>query len=148
MEAQKLSRLQFQSQFDSSKEHSSVVREYRRYIKDNACLCCSRPRKSSRLPMCTALQDLTRHIGIGWVLYFSFLKEIGFISFGVFVVVGIYLMIYNILGDQCMETETSCLGNLMYIIHSANRDHTKDFDLPEKILSVACMFCYFGYVFW
>jgi hypothetical protein len=95
-----------------------------------------------------ALQDLTGHIGIGWVLYFSFLKEIGFISFGVFILVGIYLLIHNILGNECMETESSCLGNLMYVIHSANRDHSARFDVAEKVLSIVCMFCYYGYVFW
>jgi hypothetical protein len=148
VDAQKSYRVQFESEFDQSEEHSSVVREYRRYIKDNACLCCSRVRKTSRLPMGIALQDLTGHIGIGWVLYFSFLKEIGFISFGVFMLVGIYLLIHNMLGNECMETESSCLGNSMYVIHSANRDNSAGFDVAEKVLSIVCMFCYYGYVFW
>jgi hypothetical protein len=139
--------VKFESEFDQSKAHSSVVLEYRRYIKDNACLCCSRVRKTSRLPMSIALQDLTGHIGIGWVLYFCFLKEIGFISFGIFILIGIYLLIHNILGNECMGSETSCLGNAMYVIHNANRDSSGE-DAVEKVLSIVCMVWYYGYVFW
>jgi hypothetical protein len=89
---------------------------------DDICKCCQLPIIGKKIPLCTNNEGL-EFLGVGFPMYFEYLKSRGLILLVSFMVLGGYRFFYYTTGGQCEPYSRCTSYNLGYLMVS-NTDFT------------------------
>jgi hypothetical protein len=93
------------------------------------CKCCGLTSNLKQLPICNHSLAFS-YLGIGVPLYFSHLKWLGRMLFFSWILLGMYLFIYNLTGNHC-EIPNTCDSYGIRMM-AGNREFV-DYHLEEKV---------------
>lgn len=111
--------------------------------KYQLCPCCGMNSDMELIPICCKIDDL-KVLKNGFPLYFNYLKWVFFVCVLSFLVLGLYLMVYNGSGDFCQANRDSngfqiCGRYFNSLIQACNQDYSKVNNI-EKVLSLMLFF--------
>lgn len=89
------------------------------------------------------------HIGVGYALYFDFIKYSIYLLVLLFAVSGLYNLVTNIVAGDCTVTNLTCLGDyisIMAIQNKFNHPELIEGQLIVNLISVILMMLYFHYI--